>query len=114
MLFGLIGIVLSIPFMFTLSPILIIPTSFAFALSFDLVLGVLYPVASSLPVKNSASLTALISLTMSVTALLVTFLNPILYQAYGFRLLIIIVFVSSVLAYNVIKKSFKLVDEHKL
>ena len=112
--FGLIGIVLSIPFMFTLSPILIIPTSFAFALSFDLVLGVLYPVASSLPVKNSASLTALISLTMSVTALLVTFLNPILYQAYGFRLLIIIVFVSSVLAYNVIKKSFKLVDEHKL
>ena len=112
--FGMIGIVVSIPFMFTLSPILIMPTSFAFALSFDLVLGVLYPVASSLPVKNTASLTALISLTMSVTAILVTFLNPILYQAYGFRLLIMIVFVSSVLAYLMMKKSFKLVDEHKL
>lgn len=112
--FGMIGIVVSIPFMFTLSPILIMPTSFAFALSFDLVLGVLYPVASSLPVKNSASLTALISLTMSVTALLVTFLNPILYQTYGFRLLIIIVFVSSVLAFGMVKKSFRLVDEHKL
>ena len=112
--FGMIGIVVSIPFMCTLSPILIMPTSFAFALSFDLVLGVLYPVASSLPVKNTASLTALISLTMSVTAILVTFLNPILYQAYGFRLLIMIVFVSSVLAYLMMKKSFKLVDEHKL
>ena len=112
--YGIIGIIITIPFMFTLSPWLILPTSFAFALAFDLVLGVLYPVASSLPVKNSASLTALVSLTMSVTALLASFINPILYQAYGFRLLVFIVFVSSIFSYLSIRHSFKLVDEHKL
>ena len=112
--YGIIGIIITIPFMFTLSPWLILPTSFAFALAFDLVLGVLYPVASSLPVKNSASLTALVSLTMSVTALLASFINPILYQAYGFRLLVFIVFVSSIFSYLSIRYSFKLVDEHKL
>ena len=112
--FGILGIIISIPFMFTLSPWLILPTGFAFALSFDLVLGVLFPVASSLPVKNSASLTALISLTMSMTALLASFINPILYQMFGFRLLIGIVFIASLLAYYVIKKTFKLVDEYKL
>ena len=112
--FGILGIIISIPFMFTLSPWLILPTGFAFALSFDLVLGVLFPVASSLPVKNSASLTALISLTMSMTALLASFINPILYQMFGFRLLIGIVFIASLLAYFVIKKTFKLVDEYKL
>ena len=112
--YGIIGIIITIPFMFTLNPWLILPTSFAFALAFDLVLGVLYPVASSLPVKNSASLTALVSLTMSVTALLASFINPILYQAYGFRLLVFIVFVSSIFSYLSIRYSFKLVDEHKL
>ena len=112
--YGIIGIIITIPFMFTLNPWLILPTSFAFALAFDLVLGVLYPVASSLPVKNSASLTALVSLTMSVTALLASFINPILYQAYGFRLLVFIVFVSSIFSYLSIRHSFKLVDEHKL
>ncbi len=112
--YGIIGIIITIPFMFTLRPWLILPTSFAFALAFDLVLGVLYPVASSLPVKNSASLTALVSLTMSVTALLASFINPILYQAYGFRLLVFIVFVSSIFSYLSIRHSFKLVDEHKL
>lgn len=112
--YGIIGIIITIPFMFTLSPWFILPTSFAFALAFDLVLGVLYPVASSLPVKNSASLTALVSLTMSVTALLASFINPILYQAYGFRLLVFIVFVSSIFSYLSIRHSFKLVDEHKL
>lgn len=112
--YGILGIVLSIPFMFTLSPWLILPTGFAFALSFDLVLGVLFPVASSLPVRNSASLTALISLTMSVTALFASIINPILYQMYGFRLLIAIVFVASLSSYFVINKTFKLVDEYKL
>ena len=112
--YGILGIVISIPFMFTLSPWLILPTGFAFALSFDLVLGVLFPVASSLPVKNSASLTALISLTMSVTALFASIINPILYQMFGFRLLIAIVFIASVSSYFVINKTFKLVDEYKL
>jgi MFS family permease len=112
--YGILGIVISIPFMFTLSPWLILPTGFAFALSFDLVLGVLFPVASSLPVRNSASLTALISLTMSVTALFASIINPILYQLFGFRLLIAIVFIASVSSYFVINKTFKLVDEYKL
>ena len=112
--YGILGIIISIPFMFTLSPWLILPTGFAFALSFDLILGVLFPVASSLPVKNSASLTALISLTMSVTALFASIINPILYQIYGFRLLIAIVFVASVSSFFVINKTFKLVDEYKL
>ena len=112
--YGIIGIILAIPLLFTLKSWVILPASFLFALSFDLVLGVLYPVASSMPVKNSASLTALLSLTMSVTSLLASFINPILYQISGFRILIGIVFVSSVIAYFAISKSFRLISEHKL
>lgn len=112
--YGVIGIILAIPLMFTLNSWILIPAGFVFALSFDLVLGVLYPVASSMPVKNSASLTALLSLTMSVTSILASFVNPILYQLAGFRLLIGIVFVSTIIAYFAINKAFRLVDEHQL
>jgi len=112
--YGIIGIICVVPLIFSLQSWVILPASFVFALSFDLVLGVLYPVASSLPVKNSASLTALLSLTMSVTSLLISFINPILYQAYGFRLLLGIVFIASILSFFAIKKTFRLVDEHKL
>jgi predicted MFS family arabinose efflux permease len=112
--YGIIGIMLVIPLIFSLQSWIILPASFVFALSFDLVLGVLYPVASSLPVKNSASLTALLSLTMSLTSLVVSFINPMLYQMFGFRLLLVNVFISSILAYFAIQKTFRLVDEHKL
>jgi MFS family permease len=112
--YGIIGIILSLPLIFTLKAWVILPASFAFALSFDLVLGVLFPVASSMPVKNSASLTAMLSLTMSATSLLTSFINPILYQLSGFRILLIIVFVASILSYFSIRKSFNLVDELKL
>jgi MFS transporter, OFA family, oxalate/formate antiporter len=112
--YGIIGIILSLPLIFTLNAWVILPASFAFALSFDLVLGVLFPVASSMPVKNSASLTAMLSLTMSATSLLTSFINPILYQLSGFRILLFIVFVASILSYFSIRKSFKLVDELKL
>jgi hypothetical protein len=112
--YGIIGIICVMPLIFSLQSWIILPASFVFALSFDLVLGVLYPVASSLPVKNSASLTALLSLTMSVTSLMISFINPLLYQAYGFRLLLGIVFIASILSFFAIQKTFRLVDEHKL
>lgn len=112
--YGIIGIILSMPFIFTLQTWIVLPASFAFALSFDLVLGVLYPIASSMPVKNTASLTALLSLTMSVTSLFASFVNPVLYQLSGFRLLIGIVFIASIFGYYAMRKSFRLVDVHKL
>ena len=108
--YGVIGIVATLLFVIPLNTWLIVPAMLAFALALDLVVGVLYPVASKLPVKNPASLTASLSLTMSVTALGASLMNPILYAHFGFRFLVGMVIISVSLGYFSLLRSLHLVQ----
>jgi predicted MFS family arabinose efflux permease len=107
--YGIYGVLVSLALFVTNLPILLLPTVFIFALSFDLVIGVLYPFIAQLPSDKSASFITLSSLTMAITAIIVTIINPITFSIGGYQLMAAIALVASILGYLSLLKTQKLV-----
>ena len=111
--YGVMGVIFTLIFIFPLNAWILVPALLVFSLAFDLVVGVLFPVASTMPVKNPASLTATLSLTMSVTALVTSLINPLLFERFGFQFLLGMVAISVTLGYFAMRRGLSAIESHE-
>ena len=111
--YGVMGVIFTLIFIFPLNAWILVPALLVFSLALDLVVGVLFPVASTMPVKNPASLTATLSLTMSVTALVTSLINPLLFERFGFQFLLGMVGISVTLGYFAMRKGLSAIELHE-
>lgn len=111
--YGVMGVIITLIFIFPLNAWILVPALLVFSLALDLVVGVLFPVASTMPVKNPASLTATLSLTMSVTALMTSLINPLLFARFGFQFLLGMVAISVTLGYFAMRKGLSAIEQHE-
>lgn len=112
--YGIYGVLASLILFISDLPILLLPAAFFFALAFDLVIGVLYPFIAQLPSDKSSSFITLSSLTMAITAIIVTLVNPITFAFGGYQLMATIAFVASILGYLSLLKTQALVKVARL
>ena len=111
--YGVMGVIFTLIFIFPLNAWILVPALLVFSLALDLVVGVLFPVASTMPVKNPASLTATLSLTMSVTALVTSLINPLLFERFGFQFLLGMVAISVTLGYFAMRRGLSAIESHE-
>lgn len=92
---------------YAVSGVWIFVLGFMFGLVFDTIWGLIFPVASLLVVKHSATFLTILSLIMSFVNVLTNFTGPTMYAMGGFLLLIIINSAGMFFATGLLKKATK-------
>lgn len=109
---GSLSVVLAMIPMAMLTPVLLIPAGFIFGIAVDLMYGVFFPVAAHLDLRRSASLITLCSLAASLSLVVTTFVNPLLYEFIGFGGMILLAAFATALGYLGLRRIFRLIPEH--